>query len=106
SATELSPHPIDLHPFPTRRSSDLDHLVVQAVDKRCHVLADRLAEFLACKRLGRALVIAHVNEIGLNAKLGQEALVKRRFQMDARDRKSTRLNSSHLGTSYAVFCLK
>src|SRR5258705_4621632 len=23
-----------------------------------------------------------------------------------RDRKSTRLNSSHLGTSYAVFCLK
>src|SRR5262245_63980593 len=24
----------------------------------------------------------------------------------AQDRKSTRLNSSHLGTSYAVFCLK
>src|SRR5436853_3148042 len=28
-------------------------------------------------------------------------------EMDARqDRKSTRLNSSHLGISYAVFCLK
>src|SRR5437899_6219631 len=25
---------------------------------------------------------------------------------DLADRKSTRLNSSHLGTSYAVFCLK
>src|ERR1039458_5020628 len=25
---------------------------------------------------------------------------------DKRDRKSTRLNSSHLGISYAVFCLK
>src|SRR5262245_63543965 len=25
---------------------------------------------------------------------------------DRRDRKSTRLNSSHLGISYAVFCLK
>src|SRR5205814_8887277 len=25
---------------------------------------------------------------------------------DREDRKSTRLNSSHLGTSYAVFCLK
>src|SRR5438045_4562799 len=25
---------------------------------------------------------------------------------DAKDRKSTRLNSSHLGISYAVFCLK
>src|SRR5262245_64315787 len=26
--------------------------------------------------------------------------------LDALDRKSTRLNSSHLGISYAVFCLK
>src|SRR5258705_3853087 len=30
----------------------------------------------------------------------------RRFFRDDRDRKSTRLNSSHLGISYAVFCLK
>src|SRR5258705_10917611 len=28
------------------------------------------------------------------------------FSADYRDRKSTRLNSSHLGISYAVFCLK
>src|SRR5262245_65081413 len=28
------------------------------------------------------------------------------FGRDALDRKSTRLNSSHLGISYAVFCLK
>src|ERR1039458_818710 len=28
------------------------------------------------------------------------------FMMASRDRKSTRLNSSHLGISYAVFCLK
>src|SRR5258705_9356056 len=27
-------------------------------------------------------------------------------RMNASDRKSTRLNSSHLGISYAVFCLK
>src|SRR5258705_7744723 len=27
-------------------------------------------------------------------------------EVDAADRKSTRLNSSHLGISYAVFCLK
>src|SRR5205814_4651740 len=27
-------------------------------------------------------------------------------QPEVRDRKSTRLNSSHLGISYAVFCLK
>src|SRR3989442_3308200 len=28
------------------------------------------------------------------------------FSADARDRKSTRLNSSHVRISYAVFCLK
>src|SRR5262245_66681520 len=28
------------------------------------------------------------------------------YLRDRRDRKSTRLNSSHLGISYAVFCLK
>src|SRR5438045_5861458 len=28
------------------------------------------------------------------------------FEQDGGDRKSTRLNSSHLGISYAVFCLK
>src|SRR5256885_11105889 len=28
------------------------------------------------------------------------------FQLELRDRKSTRLNSSHLVISYAVFCLK
>src|SRR5258705_6080763 len=27
-------------------------------------------------------------------------------ELEQRDRKSTRLNSSHLGISYAVFCLK
>src|SRR5437899_8196632 len=31
---------------------------------------------------------------------------RRRFGDGQRDRKSTRLNSSHLGISYAVFCLK
>ena len=28
------------------------------------------------------------------------------YTLDGRDRKSTRLNSSHVATSYAVFCLK
>src|SRR5262245_65354985 len=47
--------------------------------------------------------------------VGQQALVDLqraprgivgRGQVAALDRKSTRLNSSHLGISYAVFCLK
>src|SRR5262245_65355755 len=39
------------------------------------------------------------DEIARLAQLGDVAV-------DLRDRKSTRLNSSHLGISYAVFCLK
>src|SRR5262245_45137168 len=34
------------------------------------------------------------------------ALVARVGALESADRKSTRLNSSHLGISYAVFCLK
>src|SRR5262245_64002612 len=41
---------------------------------------------------------------GLEAGVDAEAEVAR-FR-DPRDRKSTRLNSSHLGISYAVFCLR
>src|SRR5205814_8382407 len=36
----------------------------------------------------------------------EPGLRSRRVRQRARDRKSTRLNSSHLGISYAVFCLK
>src|SRR5947199_7379746 len=39
---------------------------------------------------------------GLYAVIGIQAALRER----ERDRKSTRLNSSHLGNSYAVFCLK
>src|SRR5690242_21430933 len=32
--------------------------------------------------------------------------VRVNFRVDTKDRKSTRLNSSHMSISYAVFCLK
>src|SRR5262245_65922612 len=38
--------------------------------------------------------------------IGAKALVIAPLAPRGRDRKSTRLNSSHLGISYAVFCLK
>src|SRR5262245_3319184 len=44
-----------------------------------------------CKEIGARLIV-HRNEDAIAA--------------GAQDRKSTRLNSSHLGISYAVFCLK
>src|SRR5690625_5782462 len=37
---------------------------------------------------------------------GLDAYVVRRLNVPFRDRKSTRLNSSHVAISYAVFCLK
>src|ERR1039458_6833896 len=36
----------------------------------------------------------------------QSSSIPRRSRKASTDRKSTRLNSSHLGISYAVFCLK
>src|SRR5258705_9269272 len=44
-------------------------------------------------------------EIGINGAVRVEASEIRTAQ-SIQDRKSTRLNSSHLGISYAVFCLK
>src|SRR5262245_66406033 len=42
----------------------------------------------------------------LKALLVSRNHLTRRWIADLEDRKSTRLNSSHLGISYAVFCLK
>src|SRR5438874_6990416 len=41
-------------------------------------------------------------------RVGEHSHVRnfRKFQSAGRDRKSTRLNSSHVEISYAVFCLK
>src|SRR5437879_11465694 len=72
-----SPAHRDLHSFPTRRSSDLDH------GRR----RDR-------KRRGVRLQLRNVPVHGQGA------------GPHGQDRKSTRLNSSHRCISYAVFCLK
>src|SRR5437899_6315635 len=91
SLTERSAHHRDLHSFPTRRSSDLaaseagDVTQTRAGQPR-HPLFGR-----AQKRSGPAQMTRHV--------------VAHPYVYH-RDRKSTRLNSSHLGISYAVFCLK
>src|SRR5690606_41752117 len=50
----------------------------------------------------RELRIEDQRDLGLLGKLLEEAADQRRLA----DRKSTRLNSSHVKISYAVFCLK
>src|SRR5690348_18161382 len=73
----------DLHSFPTRRSSDL-HLG-PASRRRTDV--------------GRGVPI----DAGALQRTSPHGVEHRRV---GRDRKSTRLNSSHPSISYAVFCLK
>src|SRR5688500_19975848 len=86
-------HP-DLHSFPTRRSSDLEG----AGDPGA-VVVDRAVHRQAAGG-GEGWEDA-AGEVGL---VGDDAGVE--DGDDRRDRKSTRLNSSHLVISYAVFCLK
>src|SRR5437899_4865267 len=69
----------DLHSFPTRRSSDLWAMRLSIEVSRTSTRRD--------SRMGSSR--------------GNSSAISVRV-----DRKSTRLNSSHLGISYAVFCLK
>src|SRR5205814_3488674 len=94
-------HPT-LHSFPTRRSSDLFPL--RRVSFACETDGHRKRA-----RAGPA------NAPRLRGDEQAQSRPQRRggcgFPGSAlgaayRDRKSTRLNSSHLGISYAVFCLK
>src|ERR1035438_10657134 len=55
------------------------------------------------------MLTAHVMEFGIEVDVPKVRTVKESAQempVVTIDRKSTRLNSSHLGISYAVFCLK
>src|SRR5204863_9534018 len=81
--------------FPTRRSSDLSGKVIAAFSdvEGYHDGKDRPAS-----------ITKGCNIVALGPK--RFALVGRDNLEAFRDRKSTRLNSSHVEISYAVFCLK
>src|SRR5690625_7969668 len=103
-------HRRDLHSFPTRRSSDLG---VEGVDVLDQGAAPDLAQLDAAA--GRALgaqdaqVLLGAQQLeGLGlVRRGQDHLGEHGpLRTRTRDRKSTRLNSSHVAISYAVFCMK
>src|SRR5437899_10275127 len=50
--------------------------------------------------------VAAVGDGAVGARVGENLGDRMRLNRRRQDRKSTRLNSSHLGISYAVFCLK
>src|SRR5437870_7250972 len=87
-------NPRNLHSFPTRRSSDLEtHLRRAGLLERLHG-GDR-------RPAGGEHRVEHEKRPVLLARGDLEVVVD-----GLQDRKSTRLNSSHVAISYAVFCLK
>src|SRR5690606_41548544 len=93
-----------LPPSPTRRSSDLDEptrgLDYGAKQRLGHALRDLAA--------GGTTVLLATHDVELAAEVADRVVILADGEVvtDGPDRKSTRLNSSHVKISYAVFCLK
>src|SRR5699024_12412995 len=90
------------HSFPTRRSSDLTmFLTTCGIDPRTGIAEQTVGEISIHKKMAarsrQLIVLADSSKFSMQASF---------HAYDFRDRKSTRLNSSHVSISYAVFCLK
>src|SRR5690625_6738892 len=85
-----------LHSFPTRRSSDLN------LNHPCGTVEDGLLDLEIEQRFDETR--------GSQGRFGRCSHHRGNLLSGAEyfrlDRKSTRLNSSHVASSYAVFCLK
>src|SRR5207249_6806266 len=92
-------HPLHLHPFPTRRSSDL-------CCSTCSVVRCRSATSRRIRRTSRTSAGASTNTFTASSERSDSHQNANSPSTITRDRKSTRLNSSHVSISYAVFCLK
>src|SRR5699024_11864877 len=92
-------HLLFLHSFPTRRSSDLLFPV-------CYYFFNRLT--LVITR-NQDCYLIHFQFLHIYPSILSSPLLFTVFILNSvstKDRKSTRLNSSHVSISYAVFCLK
>src|SRR5205814_3963407 len=93
-----SHHPY-LHSFPTRRSSDLIAATNTDVGGPSDTETTHIADIDLLERAVSCLRV--IEAIRQPVAPGLAGILQGQG-----DRKSTRLNSSHLGISYAVFCLK
>src|SRR5690606_41084477 len=90
----------DLHSIPTRRSSDLDLFAVGM-----YVFGEYRTRRIAHQTGGtRGLSADAIEQTSAHA--GRRRCLPGGVAGADEDRKSTRLNSSHVKISYAVFCLK
>src|SRR5947209_15350688 len=90
----------------TRNPLSLAHLKQQGVEIVSGDLRDRASLASACQGIEQVLAAAHaLDGKGDNNPRAVDDMGNRHL-IDAADRKSTRLNSSHANISYAVFCLK
>src|SRR5207245_7362846 len=100
-----STHPY-LHPFPTRRSSDLG---LKPLERGFGYLPDVLWPAVQPSQTSLRLGIDFPSELRgdhhLAPKRSKGFAYKLFVCVRTIDRKSTRLNSSHGSISYAVFCL-
>src|SRR5206468_4425250 len=96
----------DLHPFPTRRSSDLG-VIAHNVSRKDKALwtendeGERAAVYRAWDEHEEANFVAQTILAARNAGAAWDDLAVF-YRTNAQDRKSTRLNSSHDQISYAV----
>src|SRR5690606_41871198 len=88
-------HHRDLHSFPTRRSSDLSKSAIPQLASAA----------MNQGRPGRFLRWAYQAKV-MNTFESVSSAIATSAGGRFKDRKSTRLNSSHVKISYAVFCLK
>src|SRR5690606_39938603 len=95
---QRSGHLRDLHSFPTRRSSDLTAISLFEPELISDDTTRQIVEIL--KEGSEHLQETLNNHIDI---LSQQNSLHVPLEQD---RKSTRLNSSHVKISYAVFCLK
>src|SRR5205807_3606014 len=96
----------ELPSFPTRRSSDLGTSQAAHNERGCGVgKVGGFGKAGTCREgQGKGRGYSITRAVGINDN-DLAAMVKAMYRKVQRDRKSTRLNSSHLVISYAVFCL-